>query len=173
MGIFNSLFGSNKSSSKSNKAELDEWTYEGGTYDKEALKVNAQDSKIFWIMGILLITTNKKDSSSAANNEGMKKTYKLILSQYEYFKSYLNGDKTATKADFEKFVVIWNAIDGGINFRSADKWSPHTVEQLSLTMFATYDGDKDLFFAETLPFLDKWAINFRDDEVWTWLSIKD
>lgn len=173
MGIFNALFGSSKNSSNSNKEELDEITYEGSTYDKVALKANAQESKLFWIMGIVLITTNKNDTPSPSNIEGMKKTYKRILKEYESFKDYLNGEENATKADFEKFVVTWNAIDGGIKTRSADKWSPRIVEQLSITMFATYDGDEDLFFSKTLPFLDEWAINFREDEVWTWLSVKD
>ena len=173
MGIFNTLFGSPKNSSNTNKKELDELTYEGSTYDKEALKANAQESKLFWIMGIVLMTTKKNDTPSASNIEGMKKTYKIILEEYESFKNYLIGDMTATKADFEKFVVTWNAIDGGINSRSVDKWSPRIVEQLSITMFATYDGDEDLFFSQTMPFLDEWANNFRDDEVWTWLSVKD
>ena len=173
MGIFNTLFGSTKNSPNTNKQELDELTYEGSTYDKETLKANAQESKLFWIMGIVLMTTNKKNAPSLSNIEGMKQTYKRIINEYESFKDYLNGDKTATKADFEKFVVTWNAIDGGIKTRSADKWSPRIVEQLSITMFATFDGDEDLFFSQTLPFLDQWVINFKENDVWTWLSVKD
>ncbi len=177
MGLLSFIFGSNSKSSLTNQENIGEWKYEGSTYDEEFLKFNANDSKKFWIMGVILVSTNIKSKKSSDNNEGMKtafnEIFNEILSEYDAFKRFLNGDKTASKNDFEKFISTWNAIDGGVKTNSAERWSPNMVEQLEITMFATYDTDKDVFFNETLPFLDDWAKNFKDDEVWNWLGIKD
>lgn len=172
MGFFSSLFGSKSTASSSKHEDIGELRYEGSTYDENSLKFYSTNSKNFWILGVIFISSTSKDSKPS-NSEAFKSAYRIILDEYQAFRWYLSGDEKGSRDDFEKFIVTWNAIDGGIRTRSATKWSPNTVEQLAITWFATFDTDKDTFNNKTLPFLEEWITNFRDDKAWTWLGVRE
>jgi hypothetical protein len=126
-----------------------------------------RNSKNMWTLGAILnFSLEEKKPISEKNKSNAKPLLVQIDKEYKLFKKFMEDESAGSKKDFAKFVVTFNALDGGVKTGSVDKWSPETVGQLALTFFLTHSNDHKSFIEETLPFVSSWTENFITDPVW-------
>jgi hypothetical protein len=131
------------------------------------IKDYCANSKNMWTLGAILnFSLDLKKPISDKNKENAKPLLVQIDKEYKLFKKFIENESTGLNKDFYKFVVTFNALDGGVKTGSVDKWTPEIVEQLAQTFFESYKNDQSSFAEETHPFVSIWTENFIADPVW-------
>lgn len=182
MGILRELFGTQGSTPKirsMTQSELWDISYEGASFDDALVKQWSKESKPWWVLGVMLVTSDPVrivslattaltlvDDHTNARQARWAELKKELESSFINLEKLVAGDNGASMSSAHKFVVIYNAIYGGCKSSNADSWSAPSVRALSVTMFGTLDSQDDVMRTRTMPFLKEWMNNVRNDPAW-------